>query len=143
MVNDRADIALAAQADGVHLSTQSVGAATIRRAFGDRLLIGVSTHNLHEARNARQGAADFAVFGPVFDTPSKHGYGAPVGLEALAGVARELAPFPIIALGGVTQNNAVAALGAGASGIAAIRLFSEPTKLESTVAAIRNATSET
>jgi thiamine-phosphate pyrophosphorylase len=137
LVNDRADIALAAHADGVHLSTLSVDAATIRRAFGDRLLIGVSTHNLQEARNARDDAADFAVFGPVFDTPSKYRFGTPVGLEALAGVAGEMAPFPIIALGGVTQDNAAAALGAGASGIAAIRLFSEPAKLESTVAAIR------
>jgi thiamine-phosphate pyrophosphorylase len=137
LVNDRADIALAAKADGVHLSTQSVDAATIRRAFGDKLLIGVSTHNLHEARNARDDAADFAVFGPVFDTPSKYGFGAPVGLEALAGAAGNLAPFPIIALGGVTQDNAAAALEAGARGIAAIRLFSDPATLESTVAAIR------
>src|SRR5215213_3988547 len=70
LVNDRADIARAAGADGVHLTTRSLEAAVVRRAFGEDFLIGVSAHSLEEARAARDGGADFAVFGPVFDTPS-------------------------------------------------------------------------
>src|SRR3954470_21154173 len=70
LVNDRADIARAARADGVHLTTRSIEARVIRRAFGTDFLIGVSTHSLAEAKGARKGGADFAVFGPVFDTLS-------------------------------------------------------------------------
>jgi thiamine-phosphate pyrophosphorylase len=137
LVNDRADIALAANADGCHLTTRSLEASTIRRAFGPGFLIGVSTHTTSEALTARDSGADFAVFGPVFDTPSKSPYGPPVRLEALRETARTLSPFPLIALGGITRENARAALSAGASGVAAIRLFSEPEKLAETVSAIR------
>lgn len=136
LVNDRADIARAAGADGVHLTTQSVEADTIRRTFGRHFLIGVSVHSVHEARSACDGA-DFAVFGPVFDTPSKNRFGPPIGIEEFGKAARELAPFPIIAIGGITRENAAAVLRTDARGIAAIRLFSDPTTLESTVAAIR------
>ncbi|MDT4952333.1 MAG: thiamine-phosphate pyrophosphorylase [Acidobacteriota bacterium] len=138
LVNDRADIARAARADGVHLTTRSIEASVIRRSFGPGFLIGVSTHSLVEAQAAREsGAADFAVFGPIFDTPSKRAYGSPLGLEALREAARLLSPFPLIALGGVTQENASATLRAGASGIAAIRLFNDPAGLDKAVGAIR------
>ncbi|HYJ47492.1 MAG TPA: thiamine phosphate synthase, partial [Pyrinomonadaceae bacterium] len=99
LINDRADIAYAARADGVHLTTRSIEAGIIRRTFGKDFLIGVSTHSLIEAQGARAGGADFAVFGPVFDTPSKRAYGPPVGIESLREVAKSLRPFPIIALG--------------------------------------------
>ncbi|MDQ3821473.1 MAG: thiamine phosphate synthase, partial [Acidobacteriota bacterium] len=118
LVNDRADIARAARADGVHLTTHSIDPSVIRRAFGAQFLIGVSTHSLAEAQKARDGAADFAVFGPVFDTESKRAYGPPVGLERLREAAETLSPFPLVALGGVTLGNAAAALRAGASGVA-------------------------
>jgi thiamine-phosphate pyrophosphorylase len=125
LVNDRADIARATGCDGVHLSTRSLDASVVRRAFGEDFLIGVSAHTREEASAAREGGADFAVFGPVFDTPSKRAYGPPVGLEALKEVARELSPFPLVALGGVTEENAGACLAAGAEGVAAIRLFAD------------------
>jgi thiamine-phosphate pyrophosphorylase len=137
LVNDRADIALAAGADGVHLTTRSLEASTVRRAFGPEFLIGVSTHTPAEARAARDHGADFAVYGPVFDTPSKRAHGPPVGLEALRGVAQKLAPFPLLALGGVTLENAGDVLSAGASGVAAIRLFGDPERLAQTVGTIR------
>ncbi len=137
LVNDRADIARAAGADGVHLTTRSLEASIIRHTFGPDFLIGVSTHTLAEARAAYEQGADFAVFGPVFDTPSKRAYGPPVGLEALSEAARQLSPFPLIALGGITRDNASAALDAGASGVAAIRLFSDPQSLDALVGAIR------
>jgi thiamine-phosphate pyrophosphorylase len=125
LVNDRADIARAAGCDGVHLMTRSLEASIVRRVFGDDFLIGVSTHSLEEARAARDGGADFALFGPVFDTPSKRAYGPPAGLEALHETARALAPFPVVAIGGVEEENVAELLRAGASGVAAIRLFAD------------------
>jgi thiamine-phosphate pyrophosphorylase len=125
LVNDRADVARAALCAGVHLTARSLEPAVVRRAFGRDFLIGVSSHSLAEARAARDGGADFAVFGPVFDTPSKRAYGPPVGLDALAGAASALRPFPLVAIGGVTTGNARACLDAGARGVAAIRLFAE------------------
>jgi thiamine-phosphate pyrophosphorylase len=137
LVNDRADIARAAHADGVHLTTRSLEAHVVRRAFGDDFLIGVSTHSLEEARQARDQRADFATFGPVFDTPSKRIYGAPVGLLKLNEAARSLSPFPLVALGGITLENAPHAIqDGGASGIAAIRLFADPLSLDAAVRVI-------
>ena len=142
LVNDRADIARAARADGVHLTTKSIAASVIRRTFGDDFLIGVSTHSLEEAREAYHGGADFAVFGPVFDTTSKRMYGEPQGIAALEVVAVRQAPFPILALGGVTRSNVADCFRAGARGIAAIRLLKRPGELSEVLEAIREAFSE-
>jgi thiamine-phosphate pyrophosphorylase len=138
LVNDRADIARAANADGVHLTTRSIEAAAVRRTFGPDLLVGVSTHSLAEARSARDGGADFAVFGPIFETRSKLASGPPVGVEKLREVVQTLSPFPLIALGGITRENAREALSAGASGIAGISLFSDPLNLKVIVKAVLN-----
>jgi thiamine-phosphate pyrophosphorylase len=137
LVNDRADVARAAGADGVHLAVQSLEAQIVRRAFGTDFLIGVSAHSFAEAQAARDGGADFAVFGPVFQTPSKRAYGAPLGIERLREAAQTLSPFPLLALGGITKENAPDALRAGASGIAAIRLFDDPQGLNALVDSIR------
>lgn len=137
LVNDRADIAAGAGAHGVHLTTQSLEAAVVRQAFGERLLIGSSTHSAEEARRARDAGADFIVFGPVFESPSKKKYGPPVGLQALSGVARKLAPLPVIALGGISIENAAECLCAGASGIAGISLFSKPEALANVASVVR------
>ena len=125
LVNDRADIARGAGADGVHLTTRSLEARIVRRTFGEEFLIGASTHSIEEARAACEGGADFVVFGPVFETASKRIYGEPIGLEQLSEVASNLAPFPIIALGGITIHNALECLRAGARGIAGISLFND------------------
>jgi thiamine-phosphate pyrophosphorylase len=137
LVNDRADVADAAGACGVHLTTRSLEASVVRRTFGDEFLIGVSTHSLEEARAARDGRADFAVFGPVFETAGKRVYGNPVGLEKLAQVAAQLAPFPLLALGGVTLANTGHCIRAGASGIAAISVLNNAMTLCSVVAQMR------
>lgn len=129
LVNDRADVAAAAGADGVHLTTQSIDAATIRRTFGEDFLIGVSTHSLAEVEVAKEVGADFVVFGPVFATPSKN-YGLPAGLAKFEGAAKELAPFPVLALGGVDATNARECFRAGASGIAGISLFEDFERLD-------------
>lgn len=125
LVNDRSDIARAGGADGVHLTGQSLPADVVRRIYGPEFLIGVSTHSLEEARIARIKGADFVVFGPVFETESKRAFGAPQGVEKLREVCVELGDFPVIAIGGITPENAKGCLRAGASGIAGISLFNE------------------
>lgn len=142
VVNDRADIARAAGADGVQLTTQSLAAASVRRAFGPDLLIGVSTHTLATAQAAHAAGADFAVLGPIFDTPTKRAYGPPLGLAELRAATHALAPFPVIAIGGITRANMRAALAAGASGIAAIRLFADAQTIADQVRALHEAYAE-
>ena len=126
LVNDRSDIARAAGADGVHLTTQSLPADVVRKIFGAEFLIGVSTHSLEEARLARAAGADFVVFGPVFE---KRGYGAPQGVDKLAEVTRALGEFPVVAIGGITLDNVDECFQAGARGIAAIRLLNDAENL--------------
>ena len=138
LVNDRADIAAGAGADGVHLTTRSLAPDVIRKTFGAKFLIGASTHSLIEARDVCRQGADFAVFGPVFPTPAKEKYGPPLGLVKLSEAARDLAPFPLIALGGISVENANECLLAGACGLAGITLFAEPSTLATTVEAIRD-----
>ena len=129
LVNDRSDIARAAGADGVHLTTQSLPVDVVRSLFGAEFLIGVSTHSLEEARAARACGADFVVFGPVFETESKRAYGEPQGLSKLAEVARALGEFPVVAIGGITLDNVDECFHAGARGIAAIRLLNDTENL--------------
>ena len=136
LVNDRADIARAAGCEGVQLTTRSLEASVVRRAFGPDFLVGVSTHSLAEAHAARDGGADFALFGPVFDTPSKRAYGPPLGLAALGDTARALSPFPLLAVGGINAGNARSVLEVGAAGVAAIRMFTEAEDLAGTVSAL-------
>lgn len=129
LINDRSDIAAAAGADGVHLTTSSLPTAVVRQAFGDDFLIGVSTHSLEEANIAWEGGADFAVFGPVFETTSKKASAEPPGLTGLTSVCSALSPFPVLALGGVSIDNVAECIRAGARGVAAIRMLQEPAQL--------------
>ncbi len=121
LVNDRLDVALAVGADGVHLPSAGVPAAEARRLLGPERLVGVSCHGEADVRRAAGGGADFATFGPVFATPSKAGYGPPVGLEALARAAR--LGLPLVALGGIDAAGAAMARARGARGAAAIRAW--------------------
>jgi len=137
LVNDRADVARAAGASGVHLTTRSIEVSIIRQTFGRDFLIGVSTHSSSEVHEARHGGADFAVFGPVFETASKLQYGEPLGLEKLREATISLTSFPLLALGGVTLDNLGDCFRAGASGVAAIRLLNNPDRLAHVVREIR------
>lgn len=135
LVNDRLDVALAGGAAGVHLPTHGFPVAEVRRRYPD-LLLGASCHNLDELRRAQDGGADFVVFGPIYETPSKRPYGPPLGIEKLA-QAVHAARIPVLALGGITLSNAAACLQAGAAGLAAISLFQQAADLEQTVARLR------
>jgi len=137
LINDRADIAASAGADGVHLTTTSLTPDVIRKTFGARFLIGASTHSLGEARDSFRQGADFAVFGPIFRTPSKAKYGPPLGTEELKDAARKLAPFPLIAIGGLSPGRVNDCLRAGAAGVAGITLFSKPEDLAMMVEKMR------
>jgi thiamine-phosphate pyrophosphorylase len=129
IINDRLDVALAAGAHGVHLGRESAPAREVVRwcrsgNAPDKFVIGVSCHSVEEAREAANAKADYIFFGPVFETPSKQAFGAPQGIEMLAEVCRGVR-MPVIAIGGVNQENATDCIRAGAAGIAAIRIFQE------------------
>ena len=138
LVNDRADLALAAGADGVHLTARSLRAEIVRRSFPDGLTVGVSAHSLEDVRRARDGGADFATFSPVFATASKARYGAPQGVAKLREVSETFPDFPVIALGGIDETSFTEALDHGAKGIAAIRLLNDEENLQSIVKKIRD-----
>ncbi len=118
-INDRVDVAVAVDADGVHLGHESMPPEAVRKIVGRKMLVGVSTHTLAEARAAENGGADFITFGPVFDTPSKRQYGAPAGIEALRTV-KQKAGVPVFGLGGIKPENLREVMNAGADGIAMI-----------------------
>jgi len=136
LLNERFDVALATRADGVQLTSRSIPVEVVRRTVGEEFLIGVSTHSLQEVLRARDEGADFALFGPVFETVSKKEFGEPQGVEILRHVTNESQGFPVIAIGGVDQNNAGECLSVGAAGVAAISLFADASGLRTIVASI-------
>ncbi|HLB25943.1 MAG TPA: thiamine phosphate synthase [Nitrospirota bacterium] len=119
LVSGRTDVAMAVGADGVHLSAGSLPPEAAREVVGDEKYVGVSTHSIEEAVRAKEGGADFITFGPVFFTESKAKYGEPAGLDALARVCAEV-DIPVFALGGITEENVLDTLKAGAFGVAVI-----------------------
>ncbi len=122
IVNSRMDVALAAGAHGVHLPSNSPAPEKFRAIAPDGFLIGVSCHTLDEVRAAEREGADYVFFGPVFAPISKASDLNPRGLGALGEAARSV-KIPVLALGGITFENAEACMDAGAAGIAAISLF--------------------
>ncbi|MEK7878787.1 MAG: thiamine phosphate synthase [candidate division NC10 bacterium] len=118
-INDRVDVALAIGAEGIQRTHHSLPTAAIRRVAGAEKLIGVSVHSLEEARTAQADGADFVVFGPVYDTPSKRPYGPPQGLEPLTRCARAIS-IPVFAIGGITPERVSTVKAAGARGVAVI-----------------------
>ena len=114
----RADVAMACGADGVHLGAGSLPISVIRKV-APHLLVGVSTHEIDDVRQAEREGADFVVFGPVFATPSKHGILAARSVDQLRSACT--LGIPVVALGGIGVKSAGACCGAGAAGIAVIR----------------------
>ncbi|HEV8714242.1 MAG TPA: thiamine phosphate synthase [Candidatus Binatia bacterium] len=119
IINDRADIALAVDADGVHVGQEDLPLAAARKVLGPDKLIGVSTHDPAQAIAAERGGADYIGFGPLFGTNTKAtGYSAR-GLDQLREI-RALVRLPIVAIGGIAVERAPAALAAGADAVAMI-----------------------
>ncbi len=129
LINSRTDVALAVGADGVHLRSDDISAtdarALLARAGHPQALVAVSCHTLTDVVRAESGGANFGVFGPVFEKPGGGGWG--MGLDALREVCDRTAvkPVPVLALGGVTLENAAQCVQAGAAGVAGIRLFQD------------------
>lgn len=119
LINDRADVARATGADGVQRTHDSLPVAALRRIGPPPFLIGVSVHSEAEARQAVADGADFLVFGPVYDTPSKRQYGSPQGVAALQAVAESI-ERPVLAIGGITPERVGEVLRAGAAGVGVI-----------------------
>ena len=122
LVNGRLDVALAAGAHGVHLTSDAPAPADLRPAAPSGFLIAVSTHTVAEVRRAEREGADFAVFGPVFPTMSKPGL---VDIPGLAGLrlACRAVEMPVAALGGITPEREQPCADAGAAAVAAISMF--------------------
>ena len=119
LINDRVDLALAVDADGVHLGAHSLPVHVARQLLGGQRIIGVSTHHPDEVHRAAVAGADFVTFGPVYATPSKLPYGPPIGLEPLAAVCAD-ATLPVFALGGVSVARLPELRAAGCAHVALI-----------------------
>jgi thiamine-phosphate pyrophosphorylase len=133
LVNDRLDAAFVVGAGGVHLGESSVPVAEAQRIVRDKVpgrdfLVGVSVHSADAAQAAETSGVDYVIFGPVFETPSKTAFGQPQGLDRLARVCESVS-IPVLAIGGITAQTARDCVVAGASGIAAIRLFQDAENL--------------
>ena len=166
LINDRLDIALSEHADGVHLGEQSLPVTEAKQLMESRLqpaparlpvpaqpapgprqaqpapadfLLGVSCHSLKGVKSAAQAGATYVIFGPIFATPSKTRFGESQGLHRLAEACRS-AKIPVLAIGGITVENAAACIAAGAAGIAAIRLFQDAPDPAATIEELRELT---
>jgi thiamine-phosphate pyrophosphorylase len=132
IINDRADIALAVQADGVHLGQDDLPPEAARSLLGRRAIIGFSTHNIEQARAAARGAVDYIAIGPIFPTSSKDDPDPLVGLDGLRRVRQVIHDVPLVAIGGITHENAREALAAGADSVAVISaLLTESSEIAS------------
>ncbi len=120
IINDRADIALALGADGVHLGQDDLPPEAARRLLGDDAIIGYSTHNIEQALQAARSPVDYIAIGPVFATASKVNPDPVVGLDGLRRVRDGIGHIPLVAIGGITRKNAPDMLDAGADAVATI-----------------------
>ncbi len=118
-INERVDVAVEVDADGVHVGYNGINIASARKIVGKNMLIGCSTHNKMEAVSAQSGGADFITYGPIYETPSKMKYGLPVGIDGLKSLSCDVR-IPIFAIGGIKGGNMRYAFGYGASGVAMI-----------------------
>ena len=118
-INDRIDVALSVQADGVHLGQNALPISAARTIAGGQLLIGVSTHTIEEALESERDGADFITIGPIYDTPSKLQYGPPIGVDTLRKVKSRVS-IPVYAIGGIKLEMVEEVKEASADGIALI-----------------------
>jgi thiamine-phosphate pyrophosphorylase len=128
VMNDRADLCLAAGFNGVHVGQDDLSPAGVRAVIGDRLWLGVSTHNPEQLAEADKTTANYLAIGPVFPTQSKANPDPVIGLEGVRR-ARALTRKPLVAIGGITRGNCRSVIEAGADAVAVISdLIREPRK---------------
>ncbi len=132
IVNDRCDLALAVGADGVHLGQDDLPLAYARAIMGPEKIIGISTHNLHQVKEATSGGANYIGFGPIFRTGTKRDHEPVVGIEGLR-LVRAHTPLPIFAIGGLTREQTPLVLEAGANGIAVVSALAKAQDIEAEV----------
>ena len=132
IINDRVDVALALKADGVHLGQNDLPPAAARRVLGDKAVIGFSTHNVEQAIRAAKLPIDYIAIGPIFATSTKKNPDPAVGLLGLRQVRKAVGKMPLVAIGGITRENASEILAAGADAVALISaIISEPAEISS------------
>jgi len=119
IINDRVDVALAVGADGVHLGQGDLPRAEARAILGESKLIGISAESLRDAVAAENAGADYLGVSPIFATPTKTDTAAPLGLEGLRAIRRQV-KLPLVAIGGLNAGNAAAVIGGGADGVAVV-----------------------
>jgi thiamine-phosphate pyrophosphorylase len=119
IINDRVDVALAIDADGVHVGQEDMPGAIARRLLGPDKLVGITVSNVEEARQAERDGADYLGTNAVFATPTKTDTGRPMGLEGLSQVSEAIST-PIVGIGGVNADNAAYVIRAGAAGVAVV-----------------------
>ena len=128
IMNDRADLCLAAEFDGVHVGQDDLSPESVRSIIGPGRWLGVSTHSPEQLQEADRTSADYLAIGPIFSTSSKDRPDPVVGLEGVCR-ARQLTRKPLVAIGGITRANAASVIAAGADSVAVISdLFREPRK---------------
>jgi thiamine-phosphate pyrophosphorylase len=119
VINDRVDIALAVGADGVHLGQSDMPLSMARSILGESKIIGISAESLRDATTAENAGADYLGLSPIFATPTKTDAAAPLGLEGLRAIRREV-KLPLVAIGGLNAGNAAAVIAGGADGLAVV-----------------------
>ncbi|MEO8572611.1 MAG: thiamine phosphate synthase [Pyrinomonadaceae bacterium] len=131
IINDRADIALASGADGVHLGQDDLSPILARELLGPASIIGFSTHSVEQAEAALKLPIDYLAIGPIFATSTKTDHDPLVGIEGLRSVRNSICNLPLVAIGGINRQNAASVFEAGADCVAVIRdVLSEPSKIE-------------
>ena len=130
IINDRVDVALALGADGVHLGQTDMTVEAARRLLGQRVILGISTHNLAQAEMAANMPVDYVAFGPIFKTSTKENPDPIAGLDALRAVRTIAGALPVVAIGGITLANTEEVWKAGADAVSSIRaLVSDPSRI--------------
>jgi thiamine-phosphate pyrophosphorylase len=119
IINDRVDIALAVEADGVHLGQTDMPLAIAQKIIGDSMIIGISAESLKDAIEAEKGGADYLGVSPIYATPTKTDTAPPLGLEGLRAI-REAVKLPLVGIGGLNQDNAAEVIRSGGNGVAVV-----------------------
>jgi thiamine-phosphate pyrophosphorylase len=137
VINDRVDVALIVGAEGVHLGQTDLSIEAARAIAKDRLIIGVSTHNLEQVRAASARGADYLGFGPVFATQTKENPDAVQGIERLRAAVTAAGAVPIVAIGGISVADGTSLYAAGAAAICAISAVNDATDVDAAARALR------